>query len=448
MKFRIFFLIILLFSCYRLISQENQCYHLKYIVETSIKSDFSHIAGYSTDFEEYYLTDNMLVYVFNSGRCIIDLDTKSLTLVDDENKTYIKSSIPFDPLSVLTEVSALRYLNTEKVKGTVIKSNESLEINEKICSRYNIEIRTGRPVKISQWISEDVSINSELFASLIFELKKMKYFNCTDMFLKEWCSIPGVPFRIEINTQSSISETNIAVNLEEISKIHLPESALKIDDDYINKNSITYNDLSDLRAGTPPKHYNKEELAVLEVIKKFRTGCLERDVSRIDRWIKELFAGDVFVLGTDAAWPDTWEWRGGLNPAKEMFTMDWKRWGDVEIFLDDLYLSVDKNAAWAVAFATVTREANDDDRSRRRSMARINEYIEKEDWSSRRILYEIIADAGNVLVQYERDDKFISLLRINLNLVKREGRWLLKLIHFSHPASGFRSRRLYDTDIH
>jgi hypothetical protein len=161
----------------------------------------------------------------------------------------------------------------------------------------------------------------------------------------------------------------------------------------------------------------------------------------LDSWIEEVMAEDVYIVGTDSRWPDTWEWRGGKEAAREMFARDWRRWGDVRIYDDEMYFEVEGNAAWVVAYAPVTSERSDDDRSRRRSVARISGYTEK-DWTSRRILYEVIADASQVLSQYERGSEFITPMRAQFGLVKREGRWKIKMIHWSHPAYGFRSWRL------
>jgi hypothetical protein len=204
---------------------------------------------------------------------------------------------------------------------------------------------------------------------------------------------------------------------------------------------MTFEELLDRRLGPRPAARSEDEKAVLSVLRRFQAGYCHRDLSTLEAWIKELMTPDVFVLGTDGAWPGSWEWRGGHRAALEMFERDWRRWGNLKIFEDEMHLSVDGDAAWAVAFAIVVRAAGDEDASRRRAAARLRNYADS-DWTSRRILYEALADAAQVLVQYERDDEFVTPLRAEFGMVRRDGAWRLKMIHFSHPASGFRPFRL------
>jgi len=396
--------------------------------------------------EEFYFNVDFLVFNSPGKRIVINNKAQNILFVDKKNKTYLKTSLPFNPLNILTEVSSLRFIEDSKAKGMFEKSGSGKQISGISCNKYLLSLNTRYPEAITLWTTSGITITGKI-KNLLKQFWTIEHYNCNEAVIANILSMNGFVLEYEL-IQKRRNETRItkAVCIE-FSKKEFPHDLLAVSDEYSLKEKITYTDLIDGTLGEKPKIYNSDEIAVLDVIEKFRDGYRKKDLDYIDQWVEALFAEDAFILGTDAPWPDTWEWQGGHKAAKEMFARDWRRWGDVKIFDDEIFINVDGNAAWVVAFATVTRSGNDDNKSRQRSLARIAEYSKEESWTSRRVLYEIIADASNVLAQYERGDDFITPMRTEFGLIKLDGKWLLKMIHFSHPARGFRSFRLFRSDI-
>lgn len=397
----------------------------------------------STYIEELYLNDDYLVLLSKGRMIVIKNAAKEILIVDTDNQTYLKTAVPYDPMNVLTEVSALRFLEDEKAKGTLKQGGSARQISGSSCPEYTLTLETRYPQKITLWAAAEFALTGEMKNNLK-QFRTIEHYNCGDEILNALSDLNGLVLEYETIVQRR-GETRVskAVCLE-FSEREIPRELLAVGGTFTLKEKLTYTDLTNAALGQKPKPYNSEELAVLRVIERFRDGYRRRDVDYVDEWVKELFAEDAFILGTDAPWPDTWEWRGGHTAAREMFARDWSRWGNVKIFDDEIFVNVDGDAAWVAAFAVVSQHRDDDDRSRQRSLARIGDYVKEEGWTSRRAAYEIIADASSVLVQYERGFNFAAPMRTEFGLIKRGGKWLLKMVHFSHPARGFRSFRLFN----
>ena len=185
---------------------------------------------------------------------------------------------------------------------------------------------------------------------------------------------------------------------------------------------------------------------IVRILDRLQEGYSKRNISTVSSWVNELFYEEVTILGTNGVKPGDFEWRTGLKAAEEMFENDWKNWGDVKLNLEDSEIDVEENAAWVAMQATVTRltadsEIHSSGASRKRSLQRIKEYTER-DWTSTRILYEVIHDASMILTQYERGDVFIWPIRITLGLLKKEDCWKIRQVHFSFPGRGFPNVRI------
>ena len=439
-KFVIVFICVLTFTN----SQGQASYYLKQEITHKAINE-GNKGDVTTYFEVFYFDAHSLVFISKEKRIVIKSDAKEILIIDEKNKTYLTTSIPYEPLNILTDVSSLRFLEDKKIKGILEKNETGRHISGFNCSEYSLSLDTRYPQLIKLWTTTDINVTEQMQNSLKY-FWMVKHYNCDDTVITGLSNMNGFVLEYDI-TEKHRNETHITKAVcVEFSEKEIPQEVLTITAEYHLKDKITYNDLVNETLGEESRTYNSEELAVLNIIDKFREGYQRRDVEYVDEWVEELFAKDAFVLGTDAPWPDTWEWRGGHEAAKEMFARDWRRWGNVKIFNDETFVNVDGDAAWIVAFAVVNMYRDDDDRSRQRSLSRIDEYIKEKSWTSRRAIYEIIADASSVLAQYERGFNFVTPMRTEFGLVKRDGKWLLKMVHFSHPARGFRSFRLLHSD--
>lgn len=365
----------------------------------------------------------------------------ALRWTDETHRTRLETPLPLRPATFLGDVSALRYLEQPPLRLHVAVGTETRRIAGHACRAYLLTAEPSASAVGALWVATDMGGDGARMAVLAASWWRLQFSLAREEDMAAFASLPGPVLEYE-RTESHGGRT--AVTKAFCTGVERGPSPVRRrigEEVFSPKHRMTYRELLDGRLGPRPAARTDDEIAVLGVLRKFQEGYRNRDVATLEAWIAELMTPDIFVLGTDGDWPGSWEWRGGRHAAREMFERDWRRWGSLKIFEDEMYLSVEGDAAFAVAFATVVREGGDDDASRRRAAARLREYAES-DWPSRRALYEAIADASQVLVQYERDDRFVTPLRVEFGLVRRDGAWKLKMIHFSHPASGFRSVRL------
>jgi ketosteroid isomerase-like protein len=364
-----------------------------------------------------------------------------LRWTDETHRTRLETPLPLRPAAILGDVSALRYLEQPPLSLRVAAGTETRLIAGHACRVHLLTAGTSPSPMGSLWVATDLGEQGARMAELAASWWRLQFPLAREEDLAAFASLPGPVLEYE-RTESHGGRT--AVTKAVCAGVERGPSSVqrRVEEAAVfPKQRITYGELLDGRLGPRPVPRTDDENAVLGVLRKFQEGYRNRDVATLEAWIDELMTPDVFVLGTDGAWPESWEWRGGRDAARKMFERDWRRWGSLRIFEDEMHLAVEGDAAFAAAFATVVREGGDDEASRKRAAARLREYAER-DWPSRRMLLEAIADASQVLVQYERDDRFVTPLRAEFGLVRREGAWKLKAIHFSHPASGFRSFRL------
>lgn len=364
-----------------------------------------------------------------------------LRWTDGTHGTRLETSLPLRPQALLGEVSTLRYLEQPPLRLQLAEGPQTRRIAGHQCREFLLTTGPKASPGGRLWVAIDLGAEGGRMAVQAAPWWRLRFPLAPDEDAVAFGSLPGPVLEYEL-TGSGGGRTDatraVCAGLER----GRPSSEPPVDGQaLVPKARLTYQELLAGRLGPAPPARTEDEEGVLAVIRRFQDGYRRRDPALLDPWIAGLMAPDVFVVGTDGAWPGSWEWRGGHPAAREMFERDWRRWGSLRIFEDEMHLAVEGDAAWVVAFATVVREGGDEDASRRRAVARLGEYAES-DWPSRRVLYEAMADAAQVLVQYERDARFVTPLRAEFGLVRRGGAWKIKMVHLSHPASGFRSFRL------
>ena len=185
---------------------------------------------------------------------------------------------------------------------------------------------------------------------------------------------------------------------------------------------------------------NQSRNEIIEFLHDFQAGYSSRDVSRINEWVDDLMTEDVYIMGTNAVYPNTGEWQVGRDKAIELFSNDWKRWGVLEADIEHADIRIlNKNVALIAMAATVTKSIkNGFGRSNEENMERCLQRLaalEKNEIKSTELkLFTAIWDAGMVLKHTELGDTFIWPIRISMVLIKDEGKWKMTQTHYSYPC--------------
>jgi SnoaL-like domain len=128
---------------------------------------------------------------------------------------------------------------------------------------------------------------------------------------------------------------------------------------------------------------------VLTLLRRFQDGYRARDVGALDDFM-QLFADGAEVVGTSGVIPGGEEWCLGRDQIRELVRRDWEAWGDILFDVDRATMHVCEGTAWAAVPGVVSR-------------------------------------TGEKLA-----------LRLTVVLVRNEGRWLIRQMHFSLATSDCR----------
>jgi len=198
-------------------------------------------------------------------------------------------------------------------------------------------------------------------------------------------------------------------------------------------------------------HQMNEE--IFHFLQKFQAGYSSRDVSRINEWVDDLMTEDVYIMGTNAVYPNTGEWQVGRDKAIELFSNDWQRWGILEADIEHADIKIlNKNVALIAMTATVTKSVENgfgrsNEKNMERCLQRLADLEKNESKSTRLKLFTAIWDAGMVLKHTELGETFIWPIRISMVLIKEEGKWKMTQTHYSYPMSGYPPIRIVDGEV-
>lgn len=198
---------------------------------------------------------------------------------------------------------------------------------------------------------------------------------------------------------------------------------------------------------------DKEKNEIVEFLNKFQMGYSKRDLSMVKEWADEIMTKDVYILGTNAVYPNTGEWQVGIDKAYRLFSNDWKRWGVLNTDIKNADIRIlNKDVALVAMTATVTKSvengfARGNEKNIERCLKRLASLETDMTKSNRLKLFTAIWDAGTVLKNIELGETMIWPIRISMVLVKLDGRWKMNQTHFSYPGSGYPQVRIVDGKV-
>src|SRR5512136_189648 len=106
---------------------------------------------------EQWFNDNQFVAITPEMTIAVDLKKNILDIINDKQKTYIESSLPFDFASILDPQMAQMMGQMMKMTVTVAPTGQTKTIGQWKCDGYDVTINTMMmPVKISVWATTDV----------------------------------------------------------------------------------------------------------------------------------------------------------------------------------------------------------------------------------------------------------------------------------------------------
>lgn len=180
-----------------------------------------------------------------------------------------------------------------------------------------------------------------------------------------------------------------------------------------------------------------EKSEIKETLRQFQYGYTERNIEKVNAFVKELFKDDICVLGTG-----TGELYLGIEQVKSLIKDDWKYWGDVRIDLDNVYINNEKTVAWFTTTGSVkyTFENTQEKYDSYLNFIK-NKTKEPEIKPKQKITFINWVLALTYHQRLEKKREYLWPLRLSGVLIKDNGKWKFANIHFSIPKANFPDER-------
>jgi len=464
MKSKIILSLILLIPFNPLTAQNEGGVYVKIRKHTdTITRSLGKVISSKESYIEMWISSNTMAVISGEDKYIVDTNNNLMTVINTKYKTFIELPLPLDISSHLDEYALLRY-QTYRMRfyvygyttGSVQEQEGSKTVLGRNCRQYEKIVSSAHEDDRFEsetiiWASPDISFDLENFNKMNTCLHNFLEFNYSDELRKELKKINGFPLLTETTKRSGRTNTKTFCEVIEIEKKMPRAGIFSVPADYVRKDKISHYELVKRSIGPQKRELNPEKREIFTVLKKFQEGFTRRDTSIVEEWIDDLMDEDIFIVGTHSTFPGRSEWTGGREAAISLFRNDWIYWGNVKMYLNEAEIQVYDKSGWVSLFATVTRKPGMEPRYRndetiRRAVLNVLNRKMEQDWSSRRKLLELIYDASWALVEYERSPDFTWPIRITLGLIKTDGKWLMKQMHWSHPGEGYPIMRLLKRD--
>ncbi len=173
----------------------------------------------------------------------------------------------------------------------------------------------------------------------------------------------------------------------------------------------------------------QDHLDILDVLSRFQSGYTERDLSKVDSFVDDLFIcrEDKYILGTG-----TEEFCPETKGVRDLVSGDWQWWGDVDFKWKDANICIKGNVAWVTTCGSVKYIFEESDERNKRLLGHIENKVNEPDVSS----MERISDINWFLSlsYHQRETKkreYLWPLYLSGILLKENNKWKFVQQHFS-----------------
>ncbi len=181
-----------------------------------------------------------------------------------------------------------------------------------------------------------------------------------------------------------------------------------------------------------------EEREIRAALKKLQAGYAKRDLDNLDEYVG-LVHPDLEIVGTGGVAPGDGDWPLGAEKSLALMKEDWEQWGDLTLHLNDARIALMEDGKTALASVTGVLKGV---RSRKELIEAEGDYqadIFSKGGLDEDALFQSATEMLDLLRELRENEGLAWKLRLTAVLVKIEGRWLFRRMHFSYPTTAFPS---------
>ncbi len=192
---------------------------------------------------EQWLGDDQFATITPNFSIIMDMKKNMLYWINNENKTYVESPLPFDFANLVDPQMAQMMAGMMKMTVTVAANGQTKTIGQWKCTGYDVNLNMMMmPMKMTVWASTDVPFDVDKFMKLQTNVLKATM-RLDDAAVEEMKKVKGYWIANEINAEIMGAKMHSTTEVIEISKKNPPASVYTVPAGYTKKDKLSMQDL-------------------------------------------------------------------------------------------------------------------------------------------------------------------------------------------------------------
>jgi len=192
---------------------------------------------------EQWFNDNQFAFISPETAIIADLKKNIIDIINNKQKTYIESPLPFDFTKILDPQMAQMMGQMMKMTVTVAPNAQTKTIGQWKCAGYDVTINMMMmPVKITVWSSTDVPFDVVKFRDLYMNVMKAQM-RLDDASVKEMMKIDGYWIASETTMEMMGTKMRTTSEVVEITKKSADASVYSVPAGYTKKDKLSMQDM-------------------------------------------------------------------------------------------------------------------------------------------------------------------------------------------------------------
>jgi hypothetical protein len=216
-------------------------------VKTKTHTDAFAMMGQSQpakdEVSEQWFNDDQFATIGSENSVIVDLKKNAVFIINNKQKTFIESTLPFDFAKILDPQMAQMMGQMMKMTVTTAANGQTKTVGQWKCDGYDVTINMMMmPMKFTVWASTDVPFDLAKFQGLYTNVLKAQM-RLDDASVKEMMKVKGFWILNEMNMEMMGAKMHTTNEVVEISKKTAPASAYSVPAGYTKKDKLTMQDM-------------------------------------------------------------------------------------------------------------------------------------------------------------------------------------------------------------
>ena len=188
---------------------------------------------------EQWLGDDKFATITTNFTIIMDMKKNMLYWVNNENKTYVESPLPFELTNIIDPQMAKMMEGMMKMTVTAAPNGQTKTVGQWKCTGYDVSLNMAMmPLKMTVWASTDVPFDVDKFTKFQTNVLKATM-RLDDAAVEEMKKVKGYWIATELNADIMGGKMHNTTEVIEISKKNPPASVYTVPEGYTKKDKLS-----------------------------------------------------------------------------------------------------------------------------------------------------------------------------------------------------------------